>query len=124
MLPVVMEQYGVTVTLGCCIATLVIGGIVCRILAPETSPTTVHQREIHTLLRSSQSIGLVWVDLHLNGAAFAAPETFVIDGAHTTFRFSYSHFGFSTQLSRFNKTRGKIVLDREADRLGRRRDRH
>ena len=38
MLPVVMEQYGVTVTLGCCIATLFIGGIVCQILAPETSP--------------------------------------------------------------------------------------
>jgi polyisoprenoid-binding protein YceI len=50
----------------------------------------------------------------LNGAAFAAPETFVIDGAHTFPRFSYSHFGFSTQLSRFNKTSGKIVLDREA----------
>ncbi|WFS63120.1 MFS transporter [Pseudodesulfovibrio thermohalotolerans] len=38
MLPVVMEQYGVTVTLGCCIATLFIGGIVCQMLAPETSP--------------------------------------------------------------------------------------
>ncbi|MEF2145496.1 MAG: MFS transporter [Desulfovibrionaceae bacterium] len=38
MLPVVMEQYGVTVTLACCIATLVIGGLVCQILAPETSP--------------------------------------------------------------------------------------
>jgi putative MFS transporter len=38
MLPVVMEQYGVTVTLGCCIATLFIGGIVCQVLAPETSP--------------------------------------------------------------------------------------
>ena len=38
MLPVVMEQYGVTVTLGCCIATLVIGGLVCQMLAPETSP--------------------------------------------------------------------------------------
>ncbi len=50
----------------------------------------------------------------LSGAAFAAPETFVIDGAHTFPRFSYSHFGFSTQLSRFNKTSGKIVLDREA----------
>ena len=49
-----------------------------------------------------------------SGAAFAAPETFVIDGAHTFPRFSYSHFGFSTQLSRFNKTSGKIVLDREA----------
>ncbi len=38
MLPVVTEQYGVTVTLGCCIASLVIGGVVCQALAPETSP--------------------------------------------------------------------------------------
>ncbi len=50
----------------------------------------------------------------LSGAAFAAPETFVIDNAHTFPRFSYSHFGLSTQLSRFDKTSGKIVLDREA----------
>lgn len=50
----------------------------------------------------------------LSAATFAAPETFVIDGAHTFPRFSYSHFGFSTQLSRFNKTSGKIVLDKEA----------
>ena len=38
MLPVVTEQYGVTVTLLCCIASLVVGGVVCQILAPETSP--------------------------------------------------------------------------------------
>ncbi|MCD2453422.1 YceI family protein [Methylicorpusculum oleiharenae] len=44
----------------------------------------------------------------------AAPETYVIDGAHTLPRFSYSHFGYSTQLSRFDKTTGKIVLDRQA----------
>lgn len=50
----------------------------------------------------------------LSGTAFAAPETFVIDGSHTFPRFSYSHFGFSTQLSRFNKTSGKIVLDKAA----------
>ena len=50
----------------------------------------------------------------LSAATFAAPETFVIDGSHTFPRFSYSHFGFSTQLSRFNKTSGKIVLDKEA----------
>ena len=47
-------------------------------------------------------------------SAFAAPQTYVVDGTHTLPRFSYSHFGFSTQLSRFNKTSGKIVLDREA----------
>jgi polyisoprenoid-binding protein YceI len=50
----------------------------------------------------------------LSGIASAAPETFVIDGGHTFPRFSYSHFGLSTQLSRFNKTTGKIVLDKEA----------
>ena len=38
MLPVVTEQYGVTTTLVCCIASLVVGGVVCQILAPETSP--------------------------------------------------------------------------------------
>ena len=41
MLPVVTEQYGVTVTLVCCIASLVIGGVVCQLLAPETSPKFV-----------------------------------------------------------------------------------
>ena len=46
--------------------------------------------------------------------ALAAPETFVVDGTHTFPRFSYSHFGFSTQLSHFNKTTDKVVLDKAA----------
>lgn len=46
--------------------------------------------------------------------AFAAPETFVIDNNHTFPRFEYSHFGYSTQQSRFNKTSGTITLDRAA----------
>jgi polyisoprenoid-binding protein YceI len=46
--------------------------------------------------------------------ALAAPETYVVDGTHTFPRFSYNHLGYSTQLSRFNKTTGKIMLDREA----------
>ena len=50
----------------------------------------------------------------LSGAAAAAPETFVIDGTHSYPRFSYNHFGYSTQISRFNNTSGKIVLDKEA----------
>lgn len=50
----------------------------------------------------------------LSGVAVAAPATFVLDGSHSFPRFSYSHFGYSTQLSRFNKTTGKIVLDKEA----------
>ena len=44
----------------------------------------------------------------------AAPEAYLIDGTHTLPRFSYNHFGYSTQLSRFDKTIGKIVLDRQA----------
>ncbi len=44
-------------------------------------------------------------------SAAAAPETYVIDDAHTLPRFSYSHFGYSTQTSRFDKVSGKIVID-------------
>lgn len=50
----------------------------------------------------------------LAAPALAAPEIFVIDNTHTYPRFSYNHMGFSTQLSRFNKTDGKVVFDREA----------
>ncbi|MCX7098635.1 MAG: YceI family protein [Methylococcales bacterium] len=50
----------------------------------------------------------------LASTATAATETYTIDGNHTLPRFSYSHFGYSTQLSRFDKTTGKIVLDRAA----------
>ncbi len=50
----------------------------------------------------------------LSSVAIAAPETYVIDGAHTFPRFEYSHFGYSTQLSRFDKTSGRIVIDRAA----------
>ena len=46
--------------------------------------------------------------------AYAAPETFVIDNSHTFPSFSYTHLGFSTQQSRFDKTTGKITLDRAA----------
>jgi len=46
--------------------------------------------------------------------ASAAPETYVIDPTHTYPRFSYSHFGLSTQLSRFNQTTGTVVLDKSA----------
>lgn len=47
-------------------------------------------------------------------AAFAAPETFVLDTNHTKPRFEYNHFGYSTQLSRFDTVKGTITLDREA----------
>ncbi len=46
--------------------------------------------------------------------AFAAPDTYVLDGTHSFPRFSYSHFGYSTQLSHFEKTSGKVVFDKVA----------
>lgn len=47
-------------------------------------------------------------------AAWAAPQTFVIDGSHTFPRFSYDHMGLSTQISKFKNTTGKVVFDKEA----------
>jgi polyisoprenoid-binding protein YceI len=43
--------------------------------------------------------------------AFAAPTTYTTDANHTFVRFSYSHMGFSTQESRFNKVTGTVTLD-------------
>jgi polyisoprenoid-binding protein YceI len=47
----------------------------------------------------------------VSAGAAAASETYVIDGTHTFARFEYSHFGYSNQISRFDKTTGTIVLD-------------
>jgi polyisoprenoid-binding protein YceI len=48
------------------------------------------------------------------GLAAAASETYVIEPTHTLPKFSYNHFGYSTQSSVFTKTSGKITLDRAA----------
>ena len=51
-------------------------------------------------------------------AAFAAataqatPVTYVIDNSHTYPHFTYNHLGFSNQTHKFDKTSGKVVLDR------------
>lgn len=49
----------------------------------------------------------------LTGSAVAA-ETFTLDTRHTFPVFEINHLGFSTQRGRFNKTEGKITLDRAA----------
>lgn len=46
--------------------------------------------------------------------AQAATEEFTIDTAHTYPGFAVRHLGISTQRGRFDKTTGKIALDREA----------
>ncbi len=48
----------------------------------------------------------------LSAAAYAAPETYMIEPSHSMPRFEYSHFGYSVQLSRFDKISGTITLDR------------
>ena len=50
----------------------------------------------------------------LLGSAVAAPVTYGVDSSHTFPRFSYSHFGYSTQQSSFKNTSGKVVFDAEA----------
>lgn len=50
----------------------------------------------------------------LSTSVQAAPETFNIDNNHTYPHFTYSHFGFSNQTHKFDKTSGKVVLDRAA----------
>ncbi len=64
------------------------------------------------------SLKRITAALALTGAvatsAVAAPVTYGVDSTHTFPRFSYSHFGYSTQLSSFSKTTGKVVFDAEA----------
>ncbi|MGB4498830.1 MAG: YceI family protein [Methylococcaceae bacterium] len=50
----------------------------------------------------------------ISTSVFATPDTYAIDNTHTFPRFSYSHLGYSTQLSHFDKTSGNFVIDREA----------
>lgn len=50
----------------------------------------------------------------LAGSSLAAPVTYEVDGSHSFPRFSYSHFGLSTQLSSFSRTSGQVVFDAQA----------
>jgi polyisoprenoid-binding protein YceI len=47
-------------------------------------------------------------------AAQAAPETYLVDEEHTFANYEIDHVGFSTSRGRFDKTTGRIVLDRAA----------
>jgi len=58
--------------------------------------------------------GVIALATGLAAPALAAPATYVIDPTHTFARFSYSHLGLSTQLSKFDKTSGTVVLDQAA----------
>lgn len=45
--------------------------------------------------------------------AFAAPETYVFDTQHTYPNFEVSHMGFSMRRGWFEKTSGRVTIDRE-----------
>jgi polyisoprenoid-binding protein YceI len=48
------------------------------------------------------------------GVATAAPVTYEIDPAHTYPSFEADHMGISFWRGKFNKSKGKVVLDKEA----------
>ena len=62
-----------------------------------------------------QSLKSLGATLALSAAAFgsalAAPVNYTVDSSHTFPRFSYSHMGYSTQLSSFTNTSGTVVFD-------------
>jgi polyisoprenoid-binding protein YceI len=66
---------------------------------------------MNKLLKLSAAIALI---AGTATSAMAAPETYNVDSSHTFPSFSYNHFGLSTQLSKFNKTTGTLVLDAAA----------
>ena len=47
-------------------------------------------------------------------AALAAPESYTIDPSHTFPNFTIDHQGIATMHGRFDKTSGKVMLDRAA----------
>ena len=59
-------------------------------------------------------LALAAIGCALSASVYAAPETFNIDSPHTSANFEITHLGINTIPGRFDKTTGKIVLDREA----------
>jgi polyisoprenoid-binding protein YceI len=59
-----------------------------------------------------QKLSVLIIALGFSASVYAAPETYNIDVNHTKPVFSYSHFGYSTQMSRFDTVKGTVTLDR------------
>lgn len=53
----------------------------------------------------ASALALTWAP------AFAAPETYTIDGTHTQANFTWSHFGFSNPSAGFDNIAGTITYD-------------
>jgi polyisoprenoid-binding protein YceI len=50
----------------------------------------------------------------VSAAAAAAPETYIIDPRHTFPHFTVNHLGVSNIYGRFNRTTGRLILDKAA----------
>jgi len=60
------------------------------------------------LIKSVAVVAGLWA-----GTVMAAPTTYIVDPSHTYPSFEADHMGLSTWRGKFNKSEGKIVLDRE-----------
>ena len=95
-----------------------------RLVCPYTGTTELEWRvsqgrgEVHATTvvfpRDAEPYNVALIAAGFSLSAFAAADTFVSDANHTFSSFSYSHFGFSNQQSRFNNTTAKVTLDRAA----------
>ena len=50
----------------------------------------------------------------VSGVVMAQPVTYVLDSSHSFAHFGYTHLGLSTQVHKFDKTTGTVVLDKAA----------
>lgn len=67
-------------------------------------------KNIFTTPKALLAVGALLFGISAN-TALAAEQTFIVDSTHTFPHFSYSHFGLSTQYSKFANTQGTVVLD-------------
>ena len=85
-------------------------------LALSASPSTLGAVVSHPEEGSMRPYPLAFA-LLLTGATsgvVAAPQTFVIDPDHTFPSFEADHMGVSVWRGKFNRSQGRVVLDREA----------
>ena len=71
------------------------------------------QREVAARPSFNTGRAVAMLAAFCSSAGYAA-ETYTIDPRHTFPLFEVSHYGFSTQRGRFERTRGKITIDVES----------
>ncbi|MDD5298331.1 MAG: YceI family protein [Rhodocyclaceae bacterium] len=62
----------------------------------------------------TKQFAIALISAALIAPAYAAPENYTMDPAHTIPSFEVNHLGFTTQRGRFDKADGKVTLDMAA----------